>query len=583
MKITAVETYWTRTPFDMGGKPATTGGLNWQTMNTVWLRIVTDQGLEGWGEAFGHASAATTMAVLNTQLAPAVLGQDARDIGGLRPRLSKAFHGFGRNGAHVFALSALDIALWDIAGKAAGLPLWRLFGATPVAQLTCYASLLRYGEASMVAAACERATARGYRDIKLHEITVPEVRAARQAIGPDARLMVDTNCPWTVWQAIDMARRMREFDLTWLEEPVSPPGDHAGLARVRREGGVPIAAGENAAGLHDFHAAVRGRRDRRRAAQRHQDRRAVGDAGDRRAGEGVRRARGAAQRLFRLRLPRLAARQRGDRAGCAVRAAVHRPGSEPAARSGGGEGRQGDGARRPRPRPRSGHGRAAPLSGRRAGDPSRMTALSTQRSRAPSDRPTACRWLNTMHCATGSPSLLCCCHAPATPRRCRSAAALLSPVPSACISSPFGPRVLPNRPLAGSYHYGIDMPAPAGEAVRATAPGKVMRIQRKGPGGLEVLVQHDGFVGIYSHLGMVTPSLAEGKTTLAAGEKLGVVGHTGLTYGMHLFFEMLLAGRPVDPAPYLGVPLCNGGVYRTRADMVASDGKIPPTRRDQDQ
>jgi D-galactarolactone cycloisomerase len=125
-------------------------------------------------------------------------------------------------------------------------------GATPVTQLTSYASLLRYGEASQVAAACERAVARGYRDIKLHEITVPEVRAARQAIGPDARLMVDTNCPWTVWQAIDMARRMREFNLTWLEEPVMPPGDHAGLARVRREGGVPIAAGENAAGLHDF-------------------------------------------------------------------------------------------------------------------------------------------------------------------------------------------------------------------------------------------------------------------------------------------------------------------------------------------
>ena len=65
------------------------------------------------------------------------------------------------------------------------------------------------------------------------------------------------------------------------------------------------------------------------------------------------------------------------------------------------------------------------------------------------------------------------------------------------------------------------MPAPAGEAVRATAAGKVMRIQRKGPGGLEVLVQHDGFVGIYSHLGMVTPALAEGKTTLARGREIG--------------------------------------------------------------
>jgi murein DD-endopeptidase MepM/ murein hydrolase activator NlpD len=136
---------------------------------------------------------------------------------------------------------------------------------------------------------------------------------------------------------------------------------------------------------------------------------------------------------------------------------------------------------------------------------------------------------------------------------------LLPPVSSDCISSPFGPRILANRPKAGTYHNGIDMPAPAGAAVRATAPGKVMRIQRKGAGGLEVMVQHDGFVGIYSHLGMVTPALAEGKTMVVAGEKLGVVGHSGLTYGMHVFFEMLRDGRPVDPAPYLGVQLCKGG------------------------
>jgi D-galactarolactone cycloisomerase len=254
MKITAVETYWTRIPFDMGGKPAQSGGIGWQSMNTVWLRVITDQGVEGWGEGFGHGSAAATKTVLDAQLAPLVLGQDARDIAGMRQRIGHTFHLFGRNGSHAFAMSALDIALWDIAGKAAGLPLWRLLGATPVAQLTSYASLLRYGEAGMVGAACERAVARGYRDIKLHEITVPEVKAARAAIGPEVRLMVDTNCPWTVAQAIDMARALRGCDLTWLEEPVWPPGDHDGLARVRREGGVPIAAGENAAGLHDFRA-----------------------------------------------------------------------------------------------------------------------------------------------------------------------------------------------------------------------------------------------------------------------------------------------------------------------------------------
>ncbi len=254
MKITAVETYWTRIPFDMGGKPAVMGGLNWQTMNSVWLRIVTDQGVEGWGEAFGHAAAATTMTVLNTQLAPMILGQDARDIAGMRLRLGRAFHGFGRNGPHVFALSALDIALWDIAGKASGQPLWRLLGGSPTTSMPGYASLLRYGEAAQMAAACERAIGQGYRDIKLHEITVPEIGAARAAIG-DAKLMVDTNCPWTVWQAIDIARQVEDFDLTWFEEPVWPPGDYEGLAQVRLEGGLPIAAGENAAGLHDFRMA----------------------------------------------------------------------------------------------------------------------------------------------------------------------------------------------------------------------------------------------------------------------------------------------------------------------------------------
>ena len=255
MKITAVETWWTCIPFDMGARPAVMGGLNWQTMNSVWLRVVTDQGLEGWGEAFGHGAAATTMATLEAQLAPAILGQDARDIAGLRARLGKAFHTFGRNGPHVFALSALDIALWDIAGKAAGMPLWRLLGGQPVETMPAYASLLRYGEAGLAAANCERAMAQGYRDIKLHEITLPEIAAARTAIGPEARLMVDTNCPWTVWQAVEMARQMDDLDLTWLEEPVWPPGDHEGLAHVRAQGGQPIAAGENAAGLHDFRAA----------------------------------------------------------------------------------------------------------------------------------------------------------------------------------------------------------------------------------------------------------------------------------------------------------------------------------------
>ncbi len=158
----------------------------------------------------------------------------------------------------------------------------------------------------------------------------------------------------------------------------------------------------------------------------------------------------------------------------------------------------------------------------------------------------------------------------AEPRRVGN---LLPPVSPACISSPFGPRVLPNQPEAGTYHYGIDLPAPVGAPVMATAPGTVIRLQNKGPGGLEMLVQHDGFVGIYSHFSMVTPAFAEGKRNIAAGEQLGAVGITGVTSGAHLYFEMDLAGKPVDPAPYIGVPDCNGSVRRTLSRTLDADGK----------
>ncbi len=148
---------------------------------------------------------------------------------------------------------------------------------------------------------------------------------------------------------------------------------------------------------------------------------------------------------------------------------------------------------------------------------------------------------------------------------------LSPPVTPACISSAFGPRILPNQPAAGTYHYGIDLPAAQGAAVLAAAPGTVVRVQRGGPGGLEILVQHDGFVGVYSHLGMVAPAFAEGQHTVAAGEKLGVVGMTGVTSGPHLYFEMILDGKPVDPAPYLRVAQCDGSI-RPAAPAKPDDG-----------
>jgi L-alanine-DL-glutamate epimerase-like enolase superfamily enzyme len=146
----------------------------------------------------------------------------------------------------MYALSAIDIALWDIAGKVAQLPLYRLLGGSPRPDLPAYASLLRYHEPAAVARYTERALTRGYRYLKLHQIDVPSVKVARDIAGPDIPITIDTNCPWTVDEAIAMAHRFQAFNPMWLEEPVWPPEDHAGLARVRAEGGLAIAAGENA-------------------------------------------------------------------------------------------------------------------------------------------------------------------------------------------------------------------------------------------------------------------------------------------------------------------------------------------------
>ena len=134
---------------------------------------------------------------------------------------------------------------------------------------------------------------------------------------------------------------------------------------------------------------------------------------------------------------------------------------------------------------------------------------------------------------------------------------LVSPVEPACVSSPYGPRMLPNRPLAGAFHNGIDLPALVGSPVLAVAPGRIIRIHRHGVGGLEVLIQHEGFIGVYSHLGLVVPALAEGAKAVGQGQRIAVVGRSGLSYGPHLFFGMIVNGHSVDPGPYLHVVACS--------------------------
>jgi L-alanine-DL-glutamate epimerase-like enolase superfamily enzyme len=255
MKITRVTTVVLNLPMIIGGPTPMLGGRPRTSIDMLLVRVDTESGITGWGEAFGHRIFPATRAAIDTLLGPLCVGRDATQIVALNDDLQRALHGVGRNGPALYALSGIDIALWDIAGKAAGLPLYRLLGGSPRAELPAYASLLRYGAAEAVAHYTEQALARGYRHIKIHEISVPEVRAAREAAGPDVPLMVDTNCPWTVAEAVAMARRLAPLDIHWLEEPVWPPENLAGLAEVRSQGGIATAAGENYGTAWEFRGA----------------------------------------------------------------------------------------------------------------------------------------------------------------------------------------------------------------------------------------------------------------------------------------------------------------------------------------
>jgi murein DD-endopeptidase MepM/ murein hydrolase activator NlpD len=136
---------------------------------------------------------------------------------------------------------------------------------------------------------------------------------------------------------------------------------------------------------------------------------------------------------------------------------------------------------------------------------------------------------------------------------------LILPVPGACISSPFGPRHVVG-PRASTGHNGIDLPAPAGTWIGAAAAGEVVAVRHLGSSGLEVDIAHgsgaDRFITRYAHLGTVAPTIAEGRTKVAAGERIGRVGRSGVTYGTHLHFEIHIAGQVVDPAPYLNTQHC---------------------------
>ena len=253
MKIARIETVPLAIPHEHGGPPPAWGGQAWEGLGILLVRIETEEGAAGWGEAFGYNCMAAVQAAIDATVAPVLIGRDATDIAALNRDLQQALHLFGRYGITMFAISAIDIALWDLAGKRAGLPLGQLLGG-PAAPppVPGYASLFKYRDPALVAETARAALAEGYPAIKLHETGEPEIAAARAAMGDGVPLCVDTNCPWTPAEALGMARRLKPYDLHWLEEPIFPPEDFAALARLQRDSGVDLACGENACTAVEF-------------------------------------------------------------------------------------------------------------------------------------------------------------------------------------------------------------------------------------------------------------------------------------------------------------------------------------------
>jgi len=250
MKITAVDAF----PLSFAVPPEHQVSLGiGRTIkrDAVLVRVATDAGLVGWGES--HAGRAPTVIaeLIASTLRPLALGADADDIDGLWQRvyrLQLASHGTGA--AAALALSGLDMALWDLRGKAARQPLHALLGGAPRA-IPAYAGGISFGYGTPEALVEEALAAQrqGYRAVKLrvgHDLgtDIERVRAVRAACGAALDILVDANCAYTVDTARQARAAFADLSVGWLEEPF-PAHDFRAYRALGAAGRVPLAAGEN--------------------------------------------------------------------------------------------------------------------------------------------------------------------------------------------------------------------------------------------------------------------------------------------------------------------------------------------------
>jgi L-alanine-DL-glutamate epimerase-like enolase superfamily enzyme len=236
----------------------------------VILRIGTDDGIEGIAVTFYGGAMTRGLKAAVDDLGALTIGEDPLRLEGIIAKLRTAAGGSGPGGMFTLALAALDIALWDIRGKALNQPLWKLLGGARE-RIPTYASgsLRRNLSLDEVAVAATRLREKGFREAKMQlalpgpttpAMEVERAKTVREALGPDIKLMCDINQRWRPEEAIDIGRRVEDagVGLFWLED-VTSHDDYAGIARVNAALATPICGGELVYGVVPFRHMIEAR------------------------------------------------------------------------------------------------------------------------------------------------------------------------------------------------------------------------------------------------------------------------------------------------------------------------------------
>ena len=256
MKIKSIKPITLKMPFSHGGNKVIFHGKEWKELEFNLVRVETDKGIIGWGEAFGYTSWKSVRAAIETMVAPLLIGKDLEDIPGLILTLQKSLHLFGRYGVTMFAVSGVEIALWDALGKEKNKPIHELLGKKNKDLFKTYSSLFRYGDSKLIEQKCKQSLDDGYQAIKLHEVENKCIEAGRKESG-DIPLMLDANCTWTYEETMSKKEFLKSMKLLWLEEPIYPPEDYETLAKLNKALGTPIACGENACTEYEFKSMIK--------------------------------------------------------------------------------------------------------------------------------------------------------------------------------------------------------------------------------------------------------------------------------------------------------------------------------------